>query len=116
MASTATAFPDGTTDHKPLRSKSKTETAKVHIADTPMTWSNLYKHIDWLNTTFIIIVPLLGFISAYWVPLQLYTAIFSVIYYFSTGLGITAGKALELLGLCEQHCYLLGIVCIGWFC
>lgn len=87
----AKAFPDGTTDYVPLRGK-KADVNKVHISDTPMTWSNWHKHVNWLNTTFIIFVPLAGFISAYWVPLHLYTAIFSVIYYFNTGLGITAGK------------------------
>lgn len=30
-------------------------------------------------------------ISTYWVPLQFKTAVWSVIYYFNTGLGITAG-------------------------
>ncbi|GAO15657.1 hypothetical protein UVI_02019260 [Ustilaginoidea virens] len=86
----AAAFPDGTTDYVPLRSQ-KTDLNKVHISETPMTWSNWHKHVNWLNTTFIILVPLAGFISAYWVPLQLNTAIFAVIYYFNTGLGITAG-------------------------
>lgn len=91
----ASAFPDGTTDYKPLRAGSTFDTSKVHIADTPMTWSNWHKHINWLNTTLIIIIPMIGFISAYWVPLRLYTAIFAVIYYFNTGLGITAGKCLN---------------------
>lgn len=89
----AAAFPDGTTDYKPLRSNGKWDATKVHIADTPVTWSNIHKHINWLNTTFIIFIPMIGFISAYWVPLRFYTAIFAVIYYFNTGLGITAGKS-----------------------
>lgn len=29
--------------------------------------------------------------STYWVPLQFKTAVWSVVYYFNTGLGITAG-------------------------
>jgi stearoyl-CoA desaturase (delta-9 desaturase) len=87
----AEAFPDGTTDYKPLRGTG-TWSQKVHIADTPMTWGNWYKHVDWLNTFFIIIVPIIGLVSTYWVPLNLKTAIFAVIYYFNTGLGITAGK------------------------
>ncbi|KAL6884122.1 delta-9 fatty acid desaturase [Trichoderma longibrachiatum] len=88
----ASAFPDGTTDYVPLRSSSsKYDPKKVHIADTPITWSNWYKHVNWLNTIFIVFIPLIGFVSSYWVPLKLSTAIFSVIYYFNTGLGITAG-------------------------
>jgi stearoyl-CoA desaturase (delta-9 desaturase) len=89
----ASAFPDGTTDYVPLRSSSsKYDPKKVHIADTPITWGNWYKHVNWLNTIFIVFIPLIGFISAYWVPLKVSTAIFSVIYYFNTGLGITAGE------------------------
>ncbi|KAL1883816.1 hypothetical protein VTK73DRAFT_8352 [Phialemonium thermophilum] len=85
----AEAFPDGTSDYVPLRKKY--DPKKPHIADQPMTWSNWYKHVNWLNTTFIIFVPAIGLISTYWVPLQFKTLIFSVIYYFYTGLGITAG-------------------------
>jgi hypothetical protein len=89
----ASAFPDGTTDYVPLRAGGKYDLKKVHISETPITWGNWYKHVNWLNTTFIVFIPLLGFVSAYWVPLKLATAIFSVIYYFNTGLGITAGKS-----------------------
>jgi stearoyl-CoA desaturase (delta-9 desaturase) len=87
----AKSFPDGTTDYEPIRGGSKHDGKKVHIADQPMTANNWYKHIDWLSTTFIVFIPIMGFVSAYWVPLHLYTAIFSVVWYFNTGLGITAG-------------------------
>lgn len=93
----ASAFPDGTTDYVPLRAGGKYDLKKVHISETPITWGNWYKHVNWLNTTFIVFIPLLGFVSAYWVPLKLATAIFSVIYYFNTGLGITAGKSTLIL-------------------
>lgn len=65
---------------------------KVHIADTAITRQNWYKHVNWLNVTLIIGVPVYGCIQALWVPLQLKTAIWAVIYYFFTGLGITAGE------------------------
>lgn len=96
-AKAASTFPDGTKDYVPLRGKTsaKIEAAKSnkpHISDLPITWSNWYQHINWLNTTLIVIIPIIGFVSAYWVPLQLYTALWAVLYYFNTGLGITAGK------------------------
>lgn len=75
----AAAFPDGTTDYKPLRKTAGYDTKKPHISELPMTWNNWYKHIDWLSTTFIIVIPIIGFISTYWVPLQLKTAIWAVI-------------------------------------
>ena len=66
-------------------------TGKVHIADTPLTRGNWHKHVNWLNTFFILGIPLYGCIQAFWVPLRLSTAIWAVLYYFFTGLGITAG-------------------------
>ncbi|AEO66985.1 767ff969-1030-495c-8f3a-8f34f4ba314a [Thermothielavioides terrestris] len=86
----AEAFPDGTTDHIPLRKKAY-DIRKPHITEQPITWSNWYQHVNWLNTTFILIIPLVGMIASYWVPLQPKTAIFAVVYYFYSGLGITAG-------------------------
>lgn len=65
---------------------------KVHITETQMTLSNWYKHVNWLNVTFILFIPLYGLIQSYWVPLQLKTAVWSVLYYYMTGIGITAGK------------------------
>ena len=83
---------DGTSEYVPLRSKGYDLSKKPHISETPMTWSNWHKHINWINTYFIVVVPLIGLISSYWVPLKLSTAIFAVVYYFNTGLGITAGE------------------------
>lgn len=65
---------------------------KVHIADTAITRSNWHKHVNWLNVFLIIGIPMYGCVQALWVPLQLKTAIWAVIYYFFTGLGITAGR------------------------
>ncbi|PLN84687.1 acyl-CoA desaturase [Aspergillus taichungensis] len=62
-----------------------------HITETPMTWRNWYQYVDWLSVFFILIVPLMGFIAASFHPLQRATAIFAIVYYFNTGLGITAG-------------------------
>jgi hypothetical protein len=87
-------FQDGITEYKPLRSDSKYHLNKAHIADTPMNWSNIHLHVNWINATLILIIPLVGFISAYWVPLRLYTAVWAIIFYFNTGLGITAGEFL----------------------
>jgi stearoyl-CoA desaturase (delta-9 desaturase) len=86
----ADATIDGTTDFKPLRSK-QYDIRKQHISETPITLKNWYKHVDWLNTTFILLIHFAAMIAAYWVPLRLNTFIFALVYYFNTGLGITAG-------------------------
>jgi stearoyl-CoA desaturase (Delta-9 desaturase) len=71
------------------------DTKKVHIADTELTLENWHKHVNWLNITLIIGVPLIGLAATAWVPLQFKTAVWAVVYYFCTGLGITAGMTLS---------------------
>lgn len=90
-ANVAQPFPDGTKDYKPLRTNKQMDLKKPHITELPITWSNWYKHVSWLNVYFILVVPFMGCVAAYFTPLRFYTALFSVIYYFNTGLGITAG-------------------------
>jgi stearoyl-CoA desaturase (delta-9 desaturase) len=86
------AMPDnGTTDYVPLRKSKRTTARTSHITEQPVTWSNLYQHINWLNCFFILLVPLLGCVWAYWTPLHPHTALFAVVYYFNAGLGVTAG-------------------------
>ena len=72
------------------------EAKKVHIADTQMTIHNWYKHVNWLNVFLIVGIPMYGTVQAFWVPLQLKTAIWSIFYYFCSGLGITGGSSLHL--------------------
>jgi hypothetical protein len=76
-----------------VRPRPAETTKKVHIADTQITSQNWYKHVNWLNVTFILGIPMYGCIQALWVPLQLKTAVWAIAYYFITGLGITAGKS-----------------------
>lgn len=64
---------------------------KPHIADTPITRNNWHQYFNWLNCMFILGIPLYGCIQAFWVPLQLETAIWAIAYYYITGLGVTAG-------------------------
>ena len=59
------------------------------ITETPITWANWPQHVNWLNTTFIIFIPLVGLVSSYWIDLQFKTAVFAVAYYFFAGLGIS---------------------------
>lgn len=65
---------------------------KVHIADTQMTRNNWHKHVNWINVVLILGIPLYGCVQALLVPLQFKTAAWAVVYYFFTGIGITAGQ------------------------
>jgi len=71
----------------------KLDSKKPHITDERITKANWFKHVNWLNVTLIIGVPIYGMITAYYTPLHLKTAIFAFAYYFMTGLGITAGMS-----------------------
>ncbi|KAJ5126669.1 hypothetical protein N7448_007448 [Penicillium atrosanguineum] len=64
---------------------------KLHISEQPFTLSNWHRHVNWINTTLILIVPFLGCIAAFYTQLRLPTVIWAFVYYFWTGLGITAG-------------------------
>ena len=81
----------------PMAKKSQTNRSKsydpkkLHITETPITRRNWYKHVNWLNVVLIIGVPLYGCIQAIWTPLRWQTAVWAMLYYFATGIGITAG-------------------------
>ncbi|TIB93142.1 hypothetical protein E3Q19_01461 [Wallemia mellicola] len=57
----------------------------------PITWSTLLGEINYISTALIAGVPLITIYGAMTTELKWQTAIFSVLYYFFTGLGITAG-------------------------
>jgi stearoyl-CoA desaturase (delta-9 desaturase) len=64
---------------------------KLHISEQPFTLHNWHRYVNWVNTTLILIIPFFGFVAAFYTQLRLPTAIWAVIFYFWTGLGITAG-------------------------
>lgn len=65
--------------------------AKPHISDQPVTLQNWYRHINWLSTTLVIIIPAFGLYAVRSTPLYRATAIWALVYYFLTGFGITGG-------------------------
>ncbi|CZR63905.1 probable delta-9 fatty acid desaturase [Phialocephala subalpina] len=69
----------------------KEASKKAHISTQPITISNWHEHIAWINVIFVAGIPLAGFYTAFYTPLLWKTAIWGLIYYFMTGLGITAG-------------------------
>lgn len=94
MASLAPASPQppsSMVNPSELNHSKKYDPKKLHITEEPFTRLNWYKHINWLNVTLIVGLPMYGLIAAYWIPLQLKTATWAIAYYFITSLGITAG-------------------------
>jgi len=57
----------------------------------PITLKNVHKTINWISFFVLTLVPALAFYGAATTPLTWQTAVWCVVYYFYTGLGITAG-------------------------
>ncbi|KIY69335.1 hypothetical protein CYLTODRAFT_442758 [Cylindrobasidium torrendii FP15055 ss-10] len=57
----------------------------------PIKFSNLLNEINWLSFTILIGTPIMGVVGAMNTPLRWETMLWSIVYYYFTGLGITAG-------------------------
>ncbi|KAJ7241048.1 delta 9-fatty acid desaturase protein [Mycena haematopus] len=66
-------------------------TLKTTKALPPITWNNFLTELNWLNVAILSLTPVASIIGAYTTKLRWETALFSVFYYYFTGLGITAG-------------------------
>ena len=55
----------------------------------PVTWENLLQNLNWLHVGILGLTPLLGFAGAYYTRLRWETAVWAVIYYYITGLGLS---------------------------
>jgi stearoyl-CoA desaturase (Delta-9 desaturase) len=61
--------------------------------------SNWHKHLNWLHVYILVGVPLLGLYGCLTTKIQVKTIVWAVLYYFMTGLGITAGTSFPALHL-----------------
>jgi stearoyl-CoA desaturase (Delta-9 desaturase) len=59
--------------------------------DDKVTAENWHKKINWIHFTLLVGTPFIGLYGALTTTLQTKTLIWSIIYYYITGLGITAG-------------------------
>ncbi|KAF5340410.1 hypothetical protein D9611_007963 [Ephemerocybe angulata] len=66
-------------------------TLRTQEVRPPITLDNLFKEIKLINCIFIILLPVIGLVGACYTPLSWKTGLFAVLYYYLTGLGITAG-------------------------
>jgi hypothetical protein len=60
----------------------------------PITLKNWYKEINVISTLALTLVPMMAFYGAATVEVNTKTVIWSIIYYYFSGLGITAGTLL----------------------
>ncbi|KAG9308642.1 delta 9-fatty acid desaturase protein [Chiua virens] len=58
---------------------------------SPITWSNWWKEVQWARFSLVVIMPPLATVYAYFTPLQWETAMWTIIFYVMSGMGITAG-------------------------
>lgn len=59
-----------------------------------ITLKNWHKYVDWKHVIGLGLTPLIALYGLLTTEIQKKTAIWAVIYYFATGLGITAGKSI----------------------
>jgi len=64
---------------------------ELHISQQPFTWKNWYRHINWLNTTLVVLIPIYGLYLTRSTPLTRPTLLWSILYYGMTAFGITGG-------------------------
>ncbi|KAG5350974.1 hypothetical protein C0989_008414 [Termitomyces sp. Mn162] len=94
--------PPGKVDDKPKRNDETPADIDIpdnYVAHTlktqkplpPFKWSNWKNEINWLSFTILTVTPIIGIIGACYVKLRWQTFLFSIFYYYVTGLGITAG-------------------------
>lgn len=63
-------------------------TLKHQKALPPVTWENLFQNLNWLHVGILGLTPLLGLTGACYTRLRWETAVWAVIYYYMTGLGL----------------------------
>ncbi|PWN96938.1 putative stearoyl-CoA desaturase [Tilletiopsis washingtonensis] len=68
-----------------------TRTLQREPALPPIQWKNILSEIQWVSFIILTSTPLLAVYGMCTTPLQLKTAVWAGVYYFFTGLGITAG-------------------------
>ncbi|KAG4304712.1 hypothetical protein PORY_001765 [Pneumocystis oryctolagi] len=61
------------------------------IYSAPWSFKNWYQKINWVNSIIVIGTPILGIYGAFTTKLVYNTLLWSIVYYFMTGFGITAG-------------------------
>ena len=66
-------------------------TLKTTKALPPFSWKNILNDLNWLNVAILILTPIISTIGACFTKLRWETFLFSILYYYITGLGITAG-------------------------
>eukprot|EP01117_Protostelium_nocturnum_P010619 TRINITY_DN381_c0_g1_i1.p1 TRINITY_DN381_c0_g1~~TRINITY_DN381_c0_g1_i1.p1 ORF type:complete len:463 (+),score=150.33 TRINITY_DN381_c0_g1_i1:79-1467(+) len=64
---------------------------EIHISDQPWTASNFIQKLNWLHLPLLFLTPAIGIYGLLTVEIQRATLIWTLVWYFMTGIGITAG-------------------------
>ncbi|KAG5518529.1 hypothetical protein PMAC_002925 [Pneumocystis sp. 'macacae'] len=62
-----------------------------NIYDDPWNFKNWYQKINWINSIIVVGTPILGLYGIFTTKLYYNTFLWSIVYYFLTGFGITGG-------------------------
>ena len=55
-----------------------------------------FRSVSWEGVFWTILLPIIGLVAAAFTPLRAKTAVWAVIYHFTTGVGITAGPCTHM--------------------
>lgn len=88
MSATATMTFTETETRKPPAPR----TSMPPLLDEPITKDNWYKVINWLHLILLTSTPIAAIYGMATTKLETPTLIWSIVWYFATGLGITAGE------------------------
>lgn len=66
------------------------------LFDEKVTFSNWYRFVHWRRSSLFVLSPLVALYGMATTDLQTKTLVWAVVYYFMTGIGITAGKITNL--------------------
>jgi stearoyl-CoA desaturase (Delta-9 desaturase) len=85
---TATPLPTDLPDDHDVPNNYVSHTLKTQKALPPITWDNFLTELNWLNVGILTLTPFVGAIGAFTTKLRWETALFAVLYYYVTGLGV----------------------------
>jgi stearoyl-CoA desaturase (delta-9 desaturase) len=78
---------DNVTDDFDIPDNYVSHTLKTQKSLPPFSWRNISSDLNWLNVAILLLTPIFGIIGACVTKLRWETALFSVVYYYITGLG-----------------------------
>ncbi|KAG9307020.1 hypothetical protein G9A89_003071 [Geosiphon pyriformis] len=83
--------PSSVSNETKYQHQQQKQVKRQQILEEPITFKNWYKHVNWLHAILLSSTPLIALYGIFSTPIQTKTLIWSIVFYYMSGLGITAG-------------------------